>query len=64
MAQQRGHIFLKPVGQEQRDATGREYLHDLMDNALGHGLRTRTDRNRQQQLALRVDRRPDPLRRA
>src|SRR5215510_8090468 len=36
MAQQRCPIFLQPVGQEQRDATGRKYLHDLMDNALGH----------------------------
>src|SRR5262245_60802577 len=55
MAQQRGPIFLQPVGQEQRDATRREYLHDLMDNALGHGLRARANRARQQQLALRVD---------
>src|SRR2546430_11552778 len=64
MGEQRDQIFLQPVCQKQWNATGCEYLHDLMDKALGHGPRARTNRDRQQQLALRVDRRPDPMRRA
>ena len=64
MAQQRAHIFLKPVCHKQRDTARREHLPHLMHDALGHSLRARTDQDGQEQLALRVDRRPDPLRRA
>src|SRR5438128_10035867 len=42
----------------------REDLDYLMHNALGHGPRARTDIDRQQELALRVDGGPHPLRRA
>ena len=64
MAQQRGHVLLEPVRHKQRDTARREHLHHLMHDALGHGLRARTDRDDQEQLALRVDRGPDPMRRA
>src|SRR5262245_41965592 len=62
--QQRAHVLLEPIRHTQRDAAWREHLHHLMHDALGHGPRAWTDRDGQEQLALRVDRGPDPLRRA
>ena len=64
MRQQGGRILLEPIGEEQRHAARRQHLDDLMHHALGHGERAVTDVDRQQQLAHRVERSPDPLGRA
>ena len=64
VGQQRCGILLEPIGEKQRHTAGRQPLHDLMDQALRYRERALTDVDRQQQLADRVDRDPDPAGRA
>src|SRR5438128_10626732 len=55
---------LNPSVKNRGGTVWREHLAYLMHNALGHGPRAQTDIDRQQELALRVDCCPHPLRRA
>ena len=58
--QQRGHILLEPIGEEQGHTAWRQHLGHLMDHALRHGQGALADVDRQQQLGDRVDGRPTP----
>jgi len=62
--QQRRHVLAKSVRQKERRTVGRHHLRHVVDDALRHRQSALADIDHQQQLALRVDRRPDPLRRA
>jgi hypothetical protein len=61
VGQQGCHVLPKAIGQKQRGVVGGQHLHDLMDHALGHGPRAMARVDGQQQLALGVQRDPDPL---
>src|SRR5262245_30837332 len=64
MGQDRWQVVLETITEKEGDAVRGEALDYLMQHLLGHGLRARPDRDGQEQLALRVERGPYPLRRA
>ena len=64
MGQDRWQVVLEAITEKEGDAVRGEAPDHLMQPLLGHGLRARPDRDGQEQLALRVERGPDPLRRA
>ena len=62
VGQQRGHVFLEPIGQKQWCAVRREHLGHLMHNFLRHGQRVFADVEHEQQRTLGGHGRPHPRR--
>ena len=59
--QHRRQILPKTIGEQQRDTVGGYDLRDVVAHALGHRQGALADIERQQHLALRGHRHPDPL---
>ena len=64
VGEQGRQVLSKSIGQKQRRTVGRQYLGDVVDEALCHGLGTLADVDRHQQFGHRIDGHPDPVRRA
>jgi hypothetical protein len=64
VGQQCCSILLEPIGEKEGHAARGEHRYDLMDQALRHGQGLLAYVDRQQQFALRVDCRPEPMGRA
>jgi hypothetical protein len=54
-------ILPKAIGQKERRTVGRQYLRDVVDNAMCHRQGTIPDVDREQEFALGVYCAPDPL---